>query len=319
MKIDRVHIEHYKSLSNVTVEMHPRVTVLVGPNGSGKSNFVDALKFMRDLAAKNSSDAIDARGSLHWLIEQGYESDHVVCEMSGGSKKIHFDIQKSNGLVQHTRSGELREATRNWKFPQFSRDLIRPIEPVNKLDTIDENLKNWAAIFHKDKTPFDRAIEAMRVVIPDLVDVHITPAGNSYYIPTFHLKDDNGVEKSFDAAQLSDGTLHIFGLLLTLYQSPSPEVIVIEEPEQYLYPSMLALLADCIKEVSELTQIILTTHSHHLVEQFKLENIRVTTQKNGKTSISLVKKSQRYAVEQGLMTLGEIMAADGLYPELGDD
>ena len=38
-RIERVHIEGFRSLANVTLEPGPGVTVLIGPNGAGKSNF----------------------------------------------------------------------------------------------------------------------------------------------------------------------------------------------------------------------------------------------------------------------------------------
>ena len=46
--IHRIKIKGYKSL-DVDVELSPEVTVLVGRSGSGKSNFVEALRFLRDV------------------------------------------------------------------------------------------------------------------------------------------------------------------------------------------------------------------------------------------------------------------------------
>jgi predicted ATPase len=96
-------------------------------------------------------------------------------------------------------------------------------------------------------------------------------------------------------------------------------VIVIEEPEHYVHPAMLALLAECIEEVSELTQIILTTHSPYLVGLFKPEQIRAVLSINGKTHIAPIKDSQMAAIKNGWMRLEEFMSAEGLYPELHDD
>lgn len=46
--IKRVIIKNYKSIGQCDVKLG-NLTVLVGKNGSGKSNFVDALKFIRDI------------------------------------------------------------------------------------------------------------------------------------------------------------------------------------------------------------------------------------------------------------------------------
>lgn len=116
--------------------------------------------------------------------------------------------------------------------------------------------------------------------------------------------------------QLSDGTLRIYGILLSLYQTPAPPLLVIEEPEQTVHPAVLGMLAEAFKEVSAETQIVITTHSPQLVEHFSPEHIRVTTMHDGLTKISEIKKSQKEAVLKGLISLGEFMAAEGLQPEL---
>ena len=143
-------------------------------------------------------------------------------------------------------------------------------------------------------------------------------AVGSYLVPKFRFGDatDKASQREFDPPQLSDGTLRIYGLLLSLYQMPAPPLLVIEEPEQTVHPGVLAMLAEAFKEVSDNTQIIITTHSPQLVEHFAPEHIRVATMVNGETKIFPIKNSQRIAVQQGLIGLGEFMAAEGLYPEI---
>ena len=46
--IHRYRVQNFKSILDVTVDLSP-VTVLVGRSGTGKSNFVDSLRFLRDV------------------------------------------------------------------------------------------------------------------------------------------------------------------------------------------------------------------------------------------------------------------------------
>ena len=46
--LNRVTIQNFKSIIDVSVDLSP-VTVLVGKSGTGKSNFVQALRFVRDM------------------------------------------------------------------------------------------------------------------------------------------------------------------------------------------------------------------------------------------------------------------------------
>ncbi|MEM2969352.1 MAG: AAA family ATPase [Candidatus Bathyarchaeia archaeon] len=50
MKIRKLHIEKYKSLSNIDLQLNKDLNLFVGKNNSGKSNIIDALVFLSRLA-----------------------------------------------------------------------------------------------------------------------------------------------------------------------------------------------------------------------------------------------------------------------------
>jgi predicted ATPase len=68
------------------------------------------------------------------------------------------------------------------------------------------------------------------------------------------------------ATRLSDGTLRYLCLLALLCHPNPPPLLCIEEPELGLHPDVLPTLADLLKEASERTQLIVTTHSDELVD-----------------------------------------------------
>jgi predicted ATPase len=67
---------------------------------------------------------------------------------------------------------------------------------------------------------------------------------------------------------LSDGTLRWLALLAVLLDPSPPPLICIEEPELGLHPDLMPTLARLLKEASERTQIVVTTHSEILVDAF---------------------------------------------------
>lgn len=68
------------------------------------------------------------------------------------------------------------------------------------------------------------------------------------------------------ATRLSDGTLRYLCLLAILcHPNPGP-LICIEEPELGLHPDVLPTVAILLKEASERTQLIVTTHSDVLID-----------------------------------------------------
>ena len=49
MIISHIFLKNWRNFRTVEVDLAER-TFLVGPNAAGKSNFLDALRFLRDLA-----------------------------------------------------------------------------------------------------------------------------------------------------------------------------------------------------------------------------------------------------------------------------
>ena len=67
------------------------------------------------------------------------------------------------------------------------------------------------------------------------------------------------------AKRLSDGTLRFLALAAILLQSQPPPLICLEEPELGMHPDMIRMVAEMIVTAAGKTQIILTTHSVHLL------------------------------------------------------
>jgi predicted ATPase len=142
-----------------------------------------------------------------------------------------------------------------------------------------------------------------------------TRAIGSFVLPQFKVREANGGVHYFEPSQISDGTLRVLGILLALYHTPHPTLMVVEEPEQTVNPALLGLLADAFHEASERTQLLITSHSPHLVDLFEPEAIRVVTMRDGETRVAPIRASQRLAVKEHLLSLEQIMAAEGLMPE----
>jgi predicted ATPase len=76
---------------------------------------------------------------------------------------------------------------------------------------------------------------------------------------------EKGLAQPVPAMRLSDGTLHYLSLLAILCHPTPPPLMCIEEPELGLHPDILPVIAELLKEASERTQLIVTTHSDTLV------------------------------------------------------
>ncbi len=77
----------------------------------------------------------------------------------------------------------------------------------------------------------------------------------------------------------------------------------------------MAVLADVFKEIGRSTQVLITTHSPHLVQFFDPSQIRVAVIHNGMTQIRPIHPHQMEAVNEGLLSLEEFMTTEGLRPD----
>jgi len=87
----------------------------------------------------------------------------------------------------------------------------------------------------------------------------------------------------FNAKHLSDGTLRFIALATLLLQPEAPQVIIIDEPELGLHPFAINKLAGLIKKASANTQIIISTQSVNLVDNFEPEDIITVDREDGQS------------------------------------
>lgn len=90
-------------------------------------------------------------------------------------------------------------------------------------------------------------------------------------------------DQLFTAHSLSDGTLRMICLTTLLMQPDLPSAIIIDEPELGLHPFAIQKLAAMLKSASTKTQIIVSTQSINLVDQFTADDIIVVERSDNQT------------------------------------
>ncbi|MBY8881690.1 AAA family ATPase [Actinacidiphila acidipaludis] len=89
MLVKRIRIENFRSIAACDVRLGP-LTVLAGPNAAGKSNFLDALRFVRDILRSSPGHALEPRGGLEEVLHRsptGRQADffRIHLEMTVGA------------------------------------------------------------------------------------------------------------------------------------------------------------------------------------------------------------------------------------------
>jgi len=82
-------------------------------------------------------------------------------------------------------------------------------------------------------------------------------------------------------SQLSDGSIRFICLATALLQPDPPSTIIIDEPELGLHPYAITLLGSLMRSVSTRMQIIVSTQSVPLLNEFSIDDLIVVELQNG--------------------------------------
>lgn len=163
--------------------------------------------------------------------------------------------------------------------------------------------------------------EYLRVIVPDVVEFGRVPLGHR---ETLEFRQEvRGAEHPwrFYAGSMSDGTLRCLGILvaaLQLVQHAEPVRLVgIEEPETALHPAAAGALMDALREAATHTQIVITSHSPDLLDQFRPETdcLLVVQSNQGTTDIAPADPASLEAIRGHLYSAGDLLRMDQLQPD----
>src|SRR5262249_16914134 len=129
---------------------------------------------------------------------------------------------------------------------------------------------------------YQRVVKAVRLVAPFFGDFHLRPTvANNEKIQLEWT--ELGYDELFTASALSDGTLRFICLATVLLQPEQfmPAAILIDEPELGLHPFAITVLAGLMKSASHQRQLIVSTQSVELVNEFDAEDLIVVDKRDG--------------------------------------
>jgi predicted ATPase len=124
-----------------------------------------------------------------------------------------------------------------------------------------------------------------------------------------------GKRMGFEAHQMSDGTLRLFGIILALLQHQASSVIAIEEPETSLHVGALEALIELMRGRVGPGEIVVTTHSPDLIDFIAPSELRLVRRQDGNTVVAPVSEHSVRMVREELFSLGELHRAGGLRAE----
>jgi predicted ATPase len=162
---------------------------------------------------------------------------------------------------------------------------IRGACSVRDNEYLREEGENLAAFLlmlrERHQKTYERIRDMVRLATPFLDDFKLRPQPSKGDIQIQLEWTQKGSDYPFNANQLSDGTLRFIALTTALLQPKPPTTILLDEPELGLHPYALNLLAALLKKAAMKTQVIVSTQSAPLLDNFEAEDIVVVDRKDG--------------------------------------
>tara|TARA_R100000322_G_scaffold100079_1_gene63440 strand:- start:909 stop:1994 length:1086 start_codon:yes stop_codon:yes gene_type:complete len=183
---------------------------------------------------------------------------------------------------------------KSWRLYHFhdtsDSALVKQRHGINDNLYLRPDARNLAAFlyFLKDQHPshYKRIVKTVRLVAPFFGDFLLRPQADSK--DQIELEwTEKGEDVPFKAHLLSDGTLRFICLTTVLMQPEElqPETILIDEPELGLHPFAINLLASLLRSTSKNKQVIVSTQSTDLLNEFSSEDVVVADRTEGYTHL----------------------------------
>lgn len=161
----------------------------------------------------------------------------------------------------------------NDKFIEFDgSNIVSFFDYLNSSrEDIKENVKKTLMVISKEFSGF--RLEGL-----DYIPEEIRRKFPTDTIKKFGLIDSKSYENTIWAEHLSDGILYFLALLCVVNQPYPPPILLLEEPEKGIHPRRIREVMDLLFALADerKIQIILTTHSTFVVDEFTDSPERVT-------------------------------------------
>ena len=235
-------------------------------------------------ATKNEQDHYqDARNAKEEREDQPLGAEDVLALKGLGQFERYKTIKSFRTLLEQ------------WLVSNLQNEEMRKINEVGadqQLSRSGNNLAQVASFLYEyHPNIFEKIIKKMKQRVPgiDKVDITINEAGQIL------LKfGDNSFTDPFISKYTSDGTIKMFAYLVLLHDPAPRPLLCIEEPENYLYPTLLRELAAELREYAiRGGQVFVSTHSPDFVDALRIEELFFVKKEQGSSQIFPAKKDEQ--------------------------
>lgn len=197
-------------------------------------------------------------------------------------------------------------------FNLDSREMRKAFIP-NGLQQLTATGSNLAAVLHDILSDSEKREDFTTIL--NTVFPHISSVQTHTYMQQFMyvmFRESYAPLWDMSSSLFSDGTIYMIALIIILFFDDRP-IAIIEEPDRYLHPALMRILASLLHDASQAKQVIITTHNPTLIRHIPLEHVLVVDrQHTGATTVLRVQDIEKVTayLDNDNLDIGDIMIHD---------
>lgn len=222
-------------------------------------------------------------------------------ELERETQKVAVDTLAIKGLGQFDRfkaANAFRRLIENWHVSDFHISAARGRKDAagetEHLSESGENLPLVARYLYEQHSGiFDKILATIAKRVPGVAAVEPILMDDGYLTLRFQ---DGSFKTPFLDRYVSDGTIKMFAYLVLLHDPKPHPLLCVEEPENQLYPQLMAELAEEFRGYANRgSQVFVTTHSPDFLNALELEEVCWLVKQQGCTEIHRAKDHAQIA------------------------
>ncbi|MCC5614431.1 AAA family ATPase [Nostoc sp. CHAB 5836] len=322
-QLSKIVLEGFKSIAKCDLDIS-KLNVLIGANGAGKSNFIGFFRMVQQLLEQNLQVFVSRQGGPDALLHFGRKTtEQLEFQLYFGNNgyfatleptqdnrlmfasesfwwnvrgeyeigRGHFETKALTG----TRTGidkYVLPAVQQWRVYHFhdtsDSAYIKQPHGINDNSYLRPDARNLASFLYllqnTYSSSYQKIVKTIQLVAPFFKNFRLRPSPQNKEVIELEWLE-RGHDIPFKAHILSDGTLR-FICLATVFLQPEelqPETILVDEPELGLHPYAITVLASLIRSTKK--QVIISTQSVELLNEFNAKDVIVVDRDQGKSSL----------------------------------
>ncbi len=244
---------------------------------------------------------------LNFASGEGYaitneeEFNKTDDELDRETQRVPPETLAIKGVGQFERfkaASAFREMIENWHVSDFHINAARGRKDatgeIEHLSETGDNLPLVARYLHEQHPDiFNNILATMARRVPGVSSVEPKLMDDGYLTLRFQ---DGSFKTPFLDRYVSDGTIKMFAYLVLLHDPQPHPLLCVEEPENQLYPQLMAELAEEFRSYANRGgQVFVTTHSPDFLNALQLEEVCWLVKQDGCTDIHRAKDNVQIA------------------------